>query len=83
MTEPKLMTIEELSAKIRRPKTTLRTILSRSEFDKFHSGNKIIINIALCYHLYNFLELRKKATTNLKSIERSQKLIDKLRKECN
>lgn len=77
----KEMSFIELSKKIHRPEKTLRTILARPEFNQFRSGKKFIITPAFCYHLYNFFELRKARCTNIKSIERTQKLLLKLRKE--
>lgn len=76
-----IMSLPELAKRVRRPETTLRIILSRPEFSRFYSGRKLIVNIAFCYHLYNFFECRKAKCHNIRSLERTQKLILKLRKE--
>ena len=72
----------ELSKKIRRPESTLRIILGRSEFDKFHLGRGYYtLNRVLIDRIYNYIELRKARCCNMRSLERTQKLLLKLRKE--
>ena len=75
------ISLSQLSKKIRTPIQTLRLILSRPEFNKFRSGKNFILSPALCFHLHKFFELRKQNTTNLKSIEKTQALLLRLRKD--